>query len=57
MNRERAIWLELTKDEANELFSRCLKSLDEDNDLSRSILQKLADVLDKDHSGRAPQVA
>lgn len=38
--------IRLTKAEALDLFSRCLKSLDEDNDESRRVLKKLAHAID-----------
>jgi hypothetical protein len=39
--------LELTYDEAFDLFTRCLKSADEDNDESRTVLMKLGRLLDQ----------
>lgn len=47
------ISLELTQDEAFELFARCLKSADEDNEASRSALRKLGLVLDATQTRRA----
>lgn len=38
--------LELTQEEAYELFARCLKSSDEDTEASRSALRKLGLLLD-----------
>lgn len=45
--------LELTQDEAFELFARCLKSADEDTEASRSALRKLGLLLDAPQSRRA----
>ena len=45
--------LELTQDEAYELFARCLKSVDEDTEASRSALRKLGVLLDATQTRRA----
>jgi hypothetical protein len=42
--------LELTKPEALELFSRCLKSHEEDNYESKEVLRKLARAIECDRS-------
>jgi hypothetical protein len=47
LNREREVVVRLTPEEAWELFSRCLKSADEDNAASREALRKLAAVLER----------
>ena len=39
------VTVELTAEEANELFSRCLNDSSDDNDVSQSVLQKLARAL------------
>jgi hypothetical protein len=39
-----------TRDEALELFNRCLRSLDEDNERSAAVLRKLAEALRRDES-------
>ncbi len=38
----------LTREEALELFMRCLRSHDEDNAVSNALLQKLAQLIDFD---------
>jgi hypothetical protein len=43
--REDELFLVLTQEEAWELMSRCLNSVDQDNDVSRAVLRKLARVL------------
>lgn len=39
--------LAMTREEAHELFTRCLRSQEEDNEASESILTKLAYLLEK----------
>jgi hypothetical protein len=38
--------LPLTADEAQELFSRCLRSIEPDTEASEKVLQKLAGILE-----------
>lgn len=45
MWREEELFLVLTQEEAWELMSRCLNSVDPDNDVSRNVLRKLARIL------------
>lgn len=45
MWRDEELFLVVSQEEAWELMSRCLNSTDADNDLSRSVLRKLARVL------------
>lgn len=45
---DEVLMLALTKREANELFARCLKSHEEDNDESREVLKKLARLLGRE---------
>ena len=42
-----SLLLELTYEEAFDLFTRCLKSSDEDNEESRTVLMKLGRLLDQ----------
>ena len=50
---EKTVLLNLTVEEARDLFGRCLKSADEDNQASRAVLLKLAQALDKADDLRA----
>ena len=45
MWREEELFLVLTQEEAWELMSRCLNSVDPDNEVSRNVLRKLARIL------------
>lgn len=45
MWREEELMLVLTQEEAWELLSRCLNSTDVDNETSKTVLKKLARVL------------
>lgn len=47
MNDPEAIQITLSREEAIEIFSRCLRCVDEDNYVSASALKKLATVLAK----------
>jgi hypothetical protein len=44
--RDEIVVVALTKEEAMELFMRCLRSHDDDNAASTSILKKLARLVD-----------
>ena len=43
--REDVILVGLTREEIHEVFSRCLRSQEEDNQVSAGILRKLAQIL------------
>jgi hypothetical protein len=45
MWRDEELFLVLTQEEAWELMSRCLNSVDPDNDVSKVVLRKLARIL------------
>lgn len=45
MWREEELFLVLTQEEAWELMSRCLNSVDPDNEVSKTVLRKLARIL------------
>lgn len=45
-HEEEVLNLGLTKDEALELFSRCLRSHEDDNEHFRSVLRKLARAIE-----------
>jgi hypothetical protein len=57
MWREEELLLALTQEEAWELLSRCLNSTDADNDVSKSVLKKLAKVLQSAQLEQLPQAA
>ena len=44
---QETIFLSLSREEALELFSRCLRSDEEDNTTSAAVLRKLAGILAK----------
>lgn len=45
MWRDEELFLVLTQEEAWELMSRCLNSVDPDNEVSKNVLRKLARIL------------
>ena len=45
MWRDEDLFLVLTQEEAWELMSRCLNSVDPDNEVSKNVLRKLARIL------------
>jgi hypothetical protein len=57
MWREEELLLALTQEEAWELLSRCLNSTDADNDISKTVLKKLAKVLQGAQLDQLPQAA